>query len=253
MSEYFMYFSHYFNVILLIWDGIKTGLLCCFISLILLIILKKLVLVKRRYKFLRCLACSYFLLIPLTCLFFGSIYGAVISARDQMVEKLPLYQASIQSIVDSNFDITVELVDDSNQNFTKSLDDIVYDIQTIMVSKLQFTPQDGLAINQLMLDAIASPAAFNYIKSNLKDKISNMSGLDRKLVDEVFTVKLSQLFISDVILKIIVFYVNQIMMIILMPIIVIWGLLIFVAITETAIAYFVNRRRVHIENFVKTI
>lgn len=242
MSEYWSFFSQYFNLFSIIWGGIKIGLLSFIVLLILLIALKKFVLVRRRYKALKYLAYSYYFFIPIIGLCLGFLYGAISTSRDQVIEKLPFYQSSIQSVIEQNFNFNIEISSYSEQSLNSTLDDVVTQAHSMMIAQLKLSDTNRNQTQNFIIMVLDSPIGMRYLKSTLKDKLSSTVGLERGLVDEVFEVKLSNLLSSEVIIKIFAFYIKQLVNGFLLPIMIIWGLLLLIPLIEILFSYSYNKK-----------
>lgn len=240
MGDYWSFFSQYFNLLAIIGGGIKISLLSFGIVLILLFVFKKIVLVKRYQRVRTYLAYSYYFWIPIVCLIWGFIYGVITTSRNQVIEKLPLYQTSIQSIIDQNFDLNVEIKNYTDKNLDNVLDDVVTKIRTVMTMKLK--QPDNSKTLKLVIMVLDSPIGSNYIKSSLKDKISATVSLKRELTDEIFEIKFSKLFTSDVIVKVFSFYIKQMVNSFLIPIMLVGILLLLIPLIEIVLANCYNRK-----------
>lgn len=242
MSEYWTVFSNYFDIFGVIWGGIKVGLLSFILSLILLLVFKRFVLVRRRYKALKYLAYSYYFIIPIVCLCFGFIYGLITTSRDQVIDKLPIYQTSIQSFIEHNFDFNIQIETYTDRSLDTTLDVTATNVQASIISQLKLTSDNQDKTKQFFVRVLESPAGINYIKSSLKDKISSTVGLDRQLVDEVFQIKLSHILTSELIIKIFAFYIKQMVDSFLIPIIILGCILLLIPLIEIIWAYYYNKR-----------
>lgn len=242
MSEFWSVFSQYFSILDIIWGAIKTSLLSFIISLVVLIVLKKFVLVRRRYKVLNYLAYSYYFFIPVICLCFGFIYGLIATSRDQVIEKLPLYQSSIQSVIEQNFNFNLEIDNYTSKSLVNNLDDAVTELHSELLTQLNLTYQNHQQTQRFVVMVLNSPIGLSYIKSSLKDKISTTIGLDKQLVNDVFEIKLSQLLTGDTIIKLFSFYIKQMVTDFLITIIIIWVILLLIPLIEIIFAYFYNKK-----------
>lgn len=242
MADYYGLFTQYINVFAIIWSGIKTGLLSFIVALIVLVLFKKWVLVRRRYPALRYLAISYYFLIPLVCFGFGLVYGLITTSRDQIIDKLPLYQSTAQSFAEQNFDFNLKIDVYGNKSLDEAMNDAVNDIEYIILSEIELAKQNHQVVYQFILTVIESPVGLKLIKSNLKDKVASCVGLNRQLMDEVFEIKLSQLFTGDTIIKIMGFYVTQIANGFLIPLVIIWLILMLLPVIEIIFACRYNKK-----------
>lgn len=242
MTEYWSIFSQYFNPFGIIWGGIKVGVLGFIVALIILFILKRFVLIKRRYKILKYCAYSYYFLVPIICLCFGFIYGATTTSRDQIIDKLPRYQILINGLVKQTFNFNIEIAPSADKNLDDTLDDIVTNMQVKLTKKLKLANDNPNKLQKFLVIVLESPVGMNYIKSSLKEKISSASKLDRKLVDQVFEVKMSKLFTGETIVDFFSFYIKQMVNGFLMPIKVIWGLLLLLPLIEIILASYYHKR-----------
>lgn len=248
--EYYSQFAEYINILSIIWDGIKTGLLCFVIALVVLIILKKRVLVKRSCFPLKLLAGSYYFFIPVICLVLGGGYGFLASARDQIITKLPLYQSSIQMLIDQNFNIEIEVQSYTNKSLDKTIDDVVVDMQQILIAELNIVNENQTSTQKFVLSVLDSSVGKHFLKSQLKGKMASISGLDKGMVEDVFEIKLSEIFTSEVIIKIMGFYVQKIFNGMIIPLVIIWVGLLLIPLVEIIVANCYNRKyqMTHIEN-----
>jgi len=248
MIEYYDLFSQYLNILGVIWGAIKFGLLSFIIALIILIFLRKIVLVQRRYCILKYIARSYYFFIPIICLFFGSYYGFITTAREQVMGKLPFYQTTAQSFIAQNFNIDININVKTIRYADKNLDNIIHDtlsnINQVILEKSNLAPQaqGPQKIQQLMLIALESPVGINYIKAKLKERVSTISGIKQQLVNRVFEVKLSRLLTGEMLIEIISFYITLGVNSLLLPIIIIWAALLLIPLVEIMFAYFYNKR-----------
>jgi len=246
MIEYYDLFSQYLSILGVIWGAIRFGLLSFIIALIILIFLRKIVLVQRRYCILKYIARSYYFFIPIICLLFGSCYGFISTAREQVMGKLPFYQTTAQSFIAQNFNIDINIDVKTIRYADKNLDNIIHDtlsnINQVILEKSKLAPQGPQKIQQLMLIALESPVGINYIKAKLKERVSTISGIKQQLVNRVFEVKLSRLLTGEMLIEIISFYITLGVNSLLLPIIIIWAALLLISLMEIMFAYFYNKR-----------
>ncbi|WP_392562689.1 hypothetical protein RHO12_04185 [Orbus sturtevantii] len=244
MSEYYALFSQYFNVLSVIWGGIKFGLFSFILALIVLILFRKVVLVSRRYCVQKYIARSYYFFIPVICLVFGSGYGFIITARDQVISKLPIYQTAAQSFIDQNIDININVkaIVYASKNLDDVIDDVIVDIKQSMVTKFKLADQNQQKIQQIMLRAVESPVGIKFIKSKLKEQLSTTTGIKRQLVNKVFEIKLSTLLTGEMVIEIIYFYVLLAVNSLLLPLIIVWAILLMIPLVEISVAYFYDKK-----------
>ncbi|WP_392563821.1 hypothetical protein RHO13_11330 [Orbus wheelerorum] len=246
MSEYYTLFSKYLNISEVICGGIKVGLLGFVIALVILIFFRKTVLIQRRNLVLTYISRSYFIFIPVICLLLGGCYGAIMSAQNQVIGKLPLYQTTAQQFVKQNLNIDINI---NKKIFTnKSLDNVVDDtfsnIKKNVLAKLKLTPQhDQQQIQRFMLESLDSPSGISYIKSKLKQQLSTVSGIKRQVVNKVFDVKLSSLLTGDMIIEIMALHLTLAVNSILLKLMIIWAILLVIPLAETIFAYFYHKRQ----------
>lgn len=241
MEAYYSFFSTYINIVGIIWGGIKIGFFAGAISLMLLIIFRKFVLVPRRYRILSYLAGSYYFFIPIICLCFGFGYGSLATAKEQVIDKLPIYQNLLHSFITENFDTDVTIVISSDKSLEQSIDAAYYEIIQRLNDETKLGTQQQL-IPRFILALYQSPIGINYIKSNMKNKISVVTGLERDLVDEIFQIKLSTLLTGSTLIHVLNFYIIHIVNSLLIPIMILWGILLGIPILEIIGAYYLNRK-----------
>jgi len=244
MIEYFDFFYQYLNIKGIVWGGVKFGLLSFAIALIILIFLRKIVLVQRRYYTLKYIARSYYFFIPIVCLLFGSCYGFLTTVREQVMGKLPSYQTTAQLFIAQNFNIDINIK--TMRYADKNLDNIIHNklsnIKKVILTKSKLAKRDQKKIQQLILMALESPVGINYIKAKLKEKIATITGIKKQLVNRAFEAKLSTLLTGEMIIEIISFYIVQGINSLLLPIIIISTALLLIPLMEIMFAYFCNKR-----------
>lgn len=249
MLAYYNMFDQYINLLSIIGGGLKIAFLSFIGVLIILIVFRKKVLIQRRHTALKYLARSYYFFIPLICLGFGFVYGAISTTRDNIIERLPVYQADIQQIINSKFDIQMNAYVNVNteQSLSELLDESIATSQQTLVASLQTNDLNHNIAQNMVITIMSSPMALDFAKNKITSGISGQTGIDETLLIELSHTKLSDIFTGETILKIIAFQINKLTHTALTPIIVLWIIFLLLPILEIifAVRYDARKRTIN--------
>jgi len=180
-------FSEFTNPFKIISGAVITGIITAIIAIILVVLLRKFMLVPRRYPVLKYIAWSYFLILPLLAGFFGFKWGLFNSLRKDIREHTEVYVKHIPSSFDFN---THELF---NQQLTTnqlidSTAEIVYREYNATLERQSLLKDKGSVLASLIIKLSGGKGVAYFTKRAihklLKEKIGLEEGVSKDLMDE---------------------------------------------------------------------
>lgn len=253
---YWSLISSYVDIGSIVFWTLLGGFLGFVTVLILEIIFRKKILVRRRHKILKYIACLYFIFFPFWASFSFSQLFAFHSIKGQVINNIPV------------------ILGESNSLFNLFLTDYVE--EHIGMDKLGFTTNEGVdAVVDLVSDynplraisdsassltrAAASVASdmitSEYLKGKSKDQIaeavsSNLS-LDRESVEELMDTKINQILETGAINSYAEIQVNSIFSSLMFQAVLIFLLGIAIPLGEIVLAHYLVRKEEKLKTYSK--
>jgi hypothetical protein len=224
-------FGELTNPFKIISGAVIAGILTVIIAIILVVLLRKFILVPRRYPVLKFIAWSYFLILPLLAGFFGFKWGLFNSLRKDIREHSEVYVKHIPS----SFDIsTKELFEQpmTTNQMIDSLSEIVYRqyYQTLGKQSLVIRISGGKGVAYFTKRAI---------HKLLKDKLGLEEGVSKDLMDE----KINEVLRTGLFAKIALIQMDHFLQGVQKGILITFFLIIAIPVIEILIAHYLHKKK----------
>lgn len=222
MQDYWQMLPNYADTLRIVLSAIITAIVVFFITLLLFIFFRKIILVKRKNLFLKYLAISYMIVIPLVAGFFGFKFGLINGLDNNLKKNLPSYTKNIEKTFINKFGADMSTILFSKFPNSKEANIKISTNEAIDMLSLAIYTQYGQSLEQsskqqgirskaaeLILQIARGKMVSSKIKKGIHGLLVDKIGTSEEVSKEIMDTKIGELVKEGLFTKILTLQVNN--------------------------------------------
>ena len=254
ISEYWDLIREFTNPVKIMFSATGTAIVTFLVSVVLIILLRKLVLIKRQYIILKILGISYFALIPIISLFFGFKWGLVDGIHDDLKDHVCTYTKSLDKAYNQQVQSGIGAIfsgGGTSHPIKISSNDIVDTIASVLYQNYESLLQQKFIKDKsiegnvagIFLKLFKEKGISFAVKKGITTLVEKRIGIDESVTNEVMETKINDLLKTGVLTKMIEVQLDNFFYSIKKGIILLFCMILLIPITEIGIAFWLNKKQ----------
>lgn len=246
-------FSEFTNPFKIVSGGILMGILAFIVALVLVILLRRYMLVPRRYPVLKYIAWTYFLLLPLLAGFFGFKWGLFSSLRKDIKQHTSTYIEHIPASFDDQTSgaIRAFFKDDITHYTTDQLIDttaeIIYRQYYATLDKQALLKDKSNMLVNFIAGITKGKGVAYFMKKSIHKLLSEKAGLNEDVSKDLMASRIDEIIKAGLFAKIILIQLDHFLQGVQKGILVTFFLILLIPVIEILIAHYLHRKKIKAE------
>lgn len=250
-------FSEFTNPFKIISGAVLTGILTAIIAIVLVILLRKFMLVPRRYPLLKYIAWTYFILLPLLAGFFGFKWGLFNSLRKDIKTHTSVYIQHIPASFDQNTSrlITAYFIRDSagvnvapmgkytTNQLVDTAAEVIYRQYYATLEHQALLKDKGNAVVGFIAGLTKGKGVAYFLKRSIKKMLSEKGGLNEDVTEDLMESRIDEILRAGLFAKIILIQLDHFLQGVQKGILITFFLIIAVPLVEILIAHYLHKKK----------
>jgi hypothetical protein len=250
ITKYLYLIGDYTNPAKIIWNGVSTAIGSFVLMVLVIILLRKLIFVKRRFVFLKVLAIIYVIVIPILTGFLGFKLGLVNGLHTDLKEHLPNYTKSLDAAFSEKINeqmkgLSVDLTKTSAKDLVDTVSTAIYGVYKQTLDYKSTAAKDDIAskASVFLLDLFSSKGISMALKKGITKLVEKTIGIDEDVTSEVMSLRLNELLKSGLLTKIVEIQIDKFFKSIKTGIYILFAIMLIVPATEVFISLRLYKKR----------
>ncbi|MBW8688008.1 hypothetical protein [Chitinophaga rhizophila] len=231
--------------------AIFTGIAAFFIPLIVLIILRKKILITRRYKALKFLAYSYFVLIPVLTGFLATKWGFFNSLRKDIKAHTAVYVERIPSPIDQQTsaavsrymrDHHIRLSTVTTDQVIDEVADVVYAHYDSLLARQQTLQASSNMVTSWALKLTKGKGVAQMIRHTIRKVLKEKLGLEEAVSNELMASRIEEVVKMGLFTKVALIQADHFLKGIQKGVLITWSILMLIPLAEVLTAHYLLKR-----------
>jgi hypothetical protein len=238
-------FGELTNPFSIISGGILVGIFTFIVALVLVILLRKFILVPRRYPVLKYVAWTYFFLLPVLAGFFGFKWGLFNSLRKDINQHTEFYIEHIPVSFDNQTSAAIKTFfknDITGYSTNQVIDTAAEIIYSQYYATLGKQNTANVLVNFIAGVTKGKGVAY-FMKKSIHKLLSEKGGLDESVSKDLMASRIDEILKAGLFAKIILIQLDHFLQGVQKGILITFFLIIMIPVIEILIAHYLHRKK----------
>lgn len=250
-------FGEFTNPFKIVSGAILTGVLTAIIAIILVVLLRKFILVPRRYPVLKYIAWFYFLLLPALAGFFGFKWGLFNSMRKDIKAHTEVYIKHVPASFDMNSsaELTALFMKDSagvnvaplaNYSTDQLIDTaagVIYAQYNGILERQALLKEKGNTLASVIVHISGGKGVAYFMKKAIRNLLKDKIGLSENVSKDLMEAKIEEVLSAGLFAKIMLIQLDHFLQGVQKGILITFFMIVMVPVVEILIAHYLHKKK----------